>query len=106
MRADYDSEADALDIELFRFERLERQDSVHDTYCQVGFASGKPSSVEVLSPADHLDLLDVVADRYDLDGLALRAAAQAALAGPRSCGRARSGRASRRLTSHRGFCVG
>lgn len=82
MRADYDSQADALDIELFRFERLERQDSVHDTYCQVGFAGGKPSSIEVLTPADHLDLLDVVADRYDLDGLALRAAAQAALAAP------------------------
>ena len=31
MRADYDGEADALDIELVRFERLEGQDSVDDT---------------------------------------------------------------------------
>ena len=82
MRADYDSEADALDIEFFRFERLERQDSVHDTFCQVGFARGRPSCVEVLNPAENLDLLDVVAERYALDGAALRAAAQAALAAP------------------------
>ncbi len=32
MRADYDSKADALDIELVRFERLEGQDSVDDTF--------------------------------------------------------------------------
>jgi hypothetical protein len=82
MRVDYDSQADALDIELFRFEHLEHQDSVHDTWCQVGFASGRPSCIEVLSPAKHLDLLDVAAERYDLDGPALRAAAQAALAAP------------------------
>lgn len=82
MRADYDSQADALDIELFRFEHLERQDSVHDTYCQVGFAGGRPASIEVLTPAEHLDLLDVVAERYCLDGTALAAAAQAALAAP------------------------
>ncbi len=82
MRADYDSEADALDIELVRFEHFERQESVHDTYCQVGFASGKPASVELLTPAEHLDLLAVVAKRYGLDGAALLAAAQAALAAP------------------------
>ena len=82
MRADYDSEADVLDIELVRFERLEGQDSVDDTYCQVGFAGGVPASIELLVPADHLDLLDVVAGRYELDGVALLAAAQAALAAP------------------------
>ena len=82
MRADYDSEADALDIELVRFERLEGQDSVDDTYCQVGFSAGMPASIELLNPAGHLDLLEVAADRYDLDGPALLAAAQAALAAP------------------------
>jgi hypothetical protein len=82
MRADYDSEADALDIELVRFERLEGQDSVDDTYCQVGFSGGVPVCVELLNPASHLDLLKVVAKRYDLDGAALLAAAQAALAAP------------------------
>ena len=47
MRADFDSKADALDIELVRFERLGWEDSVDDTYCQVGFADGKPVCVEV-----------------------------------------------------------
>lgn len=82
MRADYDSEADALDIELVRFNLLEGQDSVDDTYCQVGFAGGLPASIELLVPAEHLDLLDVVASRYNLDGVALLAAAKAALAAP------------------------
>ncbi len=39
MRADYDSEANALSIDLIRFDFFEHQDSVHDTYCQVGFAT-------------------------------------------------------------------
>ena len=82
MRADYDSEANALSIDLIRFDFFEHQDSVHDTYCQVGFAKGVPANVELLNPAEHLDLLDVVAERYGLDGTALIAAAQAALAAP------------------------
>lgn len=82
MRVDYDSEADALDIELFPFERFERQEPVHDTYCQVGFAKGEPASVELLNPANQIPLLDVAAERYDLDAAALKAAARAALAAP------------------------
>jgi hypothetical protein len=82
MRADFDSEANALSIDLIQFDRYERQESVHDTYCQVAFANGAPANVELLNPAEQLDLLEIVADRYDLDGPALRAAAQAALAAP------------------------
>lgn len=82
MRADYDSEADALDIELTRFKHFERQEQIHDSYCTVGFSNGRLVSVELLTPAEHLDLLEVVADRYKLDGHALLAAAQAALAAP------------------------
>lgn len=82
MRADYDSQADALDIELTPFEYFERQEQVHDSYCTVGFAGGRLVDVELLIPAKHLDLLDVVAERYALDGAALVAAAQAALAAP------------------------
>jgi hypothetical protein len=82
MRADYDSEADALDIELMPFDRYERQEQVHDSYCTVGFSGGRLVDVELLTPAAHLDLLDVVAERYDLDAVALLAAAQAALAAP------------------------
>jgi hypothetical protein len=82
MRADYDSEADALDIELRPFDRYERQEQVHDSWCTVGFSDGQLVDVELLTPAEHLDLLDVAAQRYDLDGEALLAAARAALAAP------------------------
>lgn len=82
MWADFDSKADALEIELVRFQRLEWEDSVDDTYCQVGFANGRPACIELLHPAERLDLLPVVAERYELDGDALLAAAQAALAAP------------------------
>ena len=82
MRADYDSQADALSIDLIQFDLFEYQESVHDTYCQVAFARGVPANVELLNPAEQLDLLEVAAGRYELDGAALLAAAQAALAAP------------------------
>lgn len=82
MRAVYDSQADALSITLRRFEHYDDQVEVDDDYCTVGFAGGGPVRVSLLSPAKHLDLLDVAAERYDLDGGALLAAAQAALATP------------------------
>lgn len=82
MQADYDSRADALSIDLIQFNRIEGQDSVDDTFCQVAFAHGRPANVELLNPISHLYLLTDVADRYELDGEALLAAAQAALAAP------------------------
>ena len=82
MRADFDSEANALDLELFRFKHYDYQEQVDDDFCTVGFAGGRLVSVELLDPADHLDLLEVVAQRYELDGTALLAAAKAALAAP------------------------
>lgn len=82
MWADFDSRANALEIELVRFERLEGEDSIDDTYCQVGFANGRPVCIELLNPAEQLDLLPVVAERYELDGEELLAVTQAALAAP------------------------
>lgn len=82
MRADYDSQVDALDIELFRFGQTERDEVVDDSFCVVTFANGRPAAVELLTPAMHLDLLDVAASRFNLDAVELRAAAQAALAAP------------------------
>jgi hypothetical protein len=82
MRADYDSQADALSIEFREFGLYERQDHVDDDYCVVGFAGGVPVNVALLSPARHLDLLEIAAERYGLDSTALPAAAQAALAAP------------------------
>jgi hypothetical protein len=82
MRADFDSEANALDLELFRFKLYDHQEQVDDDFCTVGFAGGRLVDIELLDPADHLDLLEVVAQRYNLDGAALLAAARAALAAP------------------------
>lgn len=82
MRADYDSKADALDLELVRFEHYDDQEQVDDDFCTVGFAGGRPVSVGLLYPAKNLDLLEVAAQRYELDGTALLAAAKAALAAP------------------------
>jgi hypothetical protein len=82
MRVDYDSQADALDIRLIRFDRYEHQEQVRDSYCTVGFAKGRLVDIELLTPAEHLDLLDIVAERYDLDAGALLAAAKAGLAAP------------------------
>ena len=82
MQADYDSKADALSITLRRFAHYDDQLEVDDDYCTVGFAGGHPVRVSLLSPANHLDLLHLAAERYELDSLALRAAAQAALAAP------------------------
>lgn len=82
MRVDYDSQADALDIRLIRFVRYEHQEQVQDSYCTVGFAEGRVADIELLNPAAHLDLLAIVAERYDLDQGALLAAAKAGLAAP------------------------
>lgn len=82
MRADYDSEADALTIELRQVERFDRGEQVDDDYCNVGLVGDRVAAVELLYPAEHLDLLDIAAARYELDGTALIAAAQAALAAP------------------------
>jgi hypothetical protein len=82
MKADYDSEADALSIELVQCERYDHQESVDEDNCHVGIVAGRAVDIELLYPARHLDLLEVAAERYDLDGGALIAAAQAALAAP------------------------
>jgi hypothetical protein len=82
MRADYDSKADALDLELVRFEHYDDQEQVDDDFCTVGFVGGRPVSVGLLYPARNLDLLEIAARRYEMDGTALLAAAKAALAAP------------------------
>lgn len=82
MQADYDSEADALSIVLRRFKYFDDQEQVDDDYCNVGLVGDHAVEVELLYPAENLDLLAVAAERYDLDGTALVAAARAALAAP------------------------
>ncbi len=82
MRAEYDSRADALSIDLAPATRWDRGEGVDDDYCTVLFADGRPVNVELIAPREHLDLLARAAERYGLDGEGIQAAARSALAAP------------------------
>jgi uncharacterized protein YuzE len=83
MKADYDSEANALSIDLIQVEHWEDGDSVDkDGQCNVAFSQGRVVNVELLHPSKNLELLHAAAERFDLDAEGLLAAARAALAAP------------------------
>jgi len=83
VKADYDSEANALLITLLEGARCDDGDSVDkQELCNVGLVQGRVTSVELLYPADNLKLLEEAAERFDLDAQGLLAAAGAALAAP------------------------
>jgi uncharacterized protein YuzE len=83
VKVDYDSEADALSIDLRVRHRWEGAETVDgDWQCNVNFSQGQVANVELLSPSKQLDLLSVAAERFDLDAQALLAAANAGLAAP------------------------
>jgi uncharacterized protein YuzE len=82
MKADYDSRADALSIDLVEAERWDGQEEIDDTYCHVATRNGLAVNVELLNPRKNLHLLTTVAERYGLDSTVLRAAAHAALSAP------------------------
>ena len=82
MRAEYDSRADALSIDLVQVDAYERGEGVDEDFCTVSFADGRPVNVELISPSEHLDLLTRAAEQFDLDGEAIEAAARSALAAP------------------------
>jgi hypothetical protein len=82
VKADYDSEANALLIRLREVDWWDDEATVHDTYCHVGMRKGRAVGVELLDPGNHLDLLTLAAERFSLDPEALLAAARAALAAP------------------------
>jgi hypothetical protein len=83
MRAEYDSQADALSIDLIEVDHWDGADEpIDDSYCHIALADGQPANLELLAPADHLELLDRAAERYGLDRQALRGAARAALEAP------------------------
>ena len=82
MRADYDSEANALSIDLVDAARWEGSEGVGEQV-NVTFADGKPVNVELLYPNLGLEKpLQDAAAQFDLDAEALVAAAQAAIAAP------------------------
>lgn len=83
MRVEYDSDADALSIDLIDVDHWDGSDDpIDDNYCQVALAEGRLANIELFQPAGRLNLLDRVAERYRLDGQAFRAAARAALEAP------------------------
>lgn len=82
MRGDFDTEANALEIDLIRSRYADCTDIVDDTYCHVAMVGEKAVNISLLNPAEHLDLLAIVAERHDLDAGELLATAQAALAAP------------------------
>jgi hypothetical protein len=82
MRADYDSTANAISIAIANVPHADESDVVHSRAI-VALAEGKPVEVQLLYPDMGIgEPLAAVADRYDLDGEALHAAAQSALAAP------------------------
>jgi uncharacterized protein YuzE len=82
LKADYDSQADALSIDLIAAARWECAEVIDDTYCHVAMCDGSAVNVELLNPRDNLYQLEVAADRYGIDSIALQAAARAALSAP------------------------
>ena len=82
MKADYDSEANALSIDLIEVNRWDGGEGVDEDYCTVAFSNGRPANIGLLNPDENLDLLKAAAQRFGLDAEALLAAAKAALAAP------------------------
>jgi uncharacterized protein YuzE len=84
MKADYDSQANALLINLLDDGvRCDDDASVDkDEHCNIALSKERVASVELLYPGDNLGLLAVAAERFELDAEGLLAAARAALAAP------------------------
>jgi uncharacterized protein YuzE len=83
MKADYDSEADAVTIEIEEVDRWEANFEVdEDLLCGVAMTEDRPVGVTLRYPAEHLDLLREAGERFSLDAMALTATVQAALAAP------------------------
>jgi hypothetical protein len=82
MQADYDTQADALEVIVRKVKHFNGADEIDETYCHIGMFDGEAVNISLLTPADHLDLLGVAAERYGLDADELLATAQAALAAP------------------------
>ncbi|MHB1999248.1 MAG: hypothetical protein ACYCSI_03580 [Solirubrobacteraceae bacterium] len=82
MRADYDSTANAISIEIVANAHADASEEV-DSRAIVALAEGRPVEVQLLYPDLGIDEpLAAVAHCYQLDGEALHAAAQSALAAP------------------------
>jgi len=82
MRADYDSKANAISLELETVDSADRADQVHRR-AVVALRDDRPVELQLLYPDLGVDEpLRIAAERYNLDPEALIAAATAALAAP------------------------
>lgn len=82
MRADFDSKANAISIDLVEARRWDHGEAV-GRRVNVAIADGRPVNVELLYPDLGLEEpLRAAADQFELDAEALVAAAQAAIAAP------------------------
>jgi hypothetical protein len=82
MKVDYDSEGRSLLFEFGSFGEDDHVEEMATGECFVWVLDGHASSVQLLDADRSLDPLDEVAERFELDADALRAAARAALAAP------------------------
>lgn len=83
MKADYDSEADAILIEIEEVDHWDNGAAVdHAMNCQVAFRDRRPVGVSLRYPREEAHLLERAAEQFGLDALGLLAATQAALAAP------------------------
>jgi hypothetical protein len=85
MKVDYDSKGHSLLFEFGEFRYFEEGDYVEQlagSTCLVWVHDGQPGSIQLLSADKDIEPLDEAAERFDLNAVALRAAARAALAAP------------------------
>lgn len=83
MRADYDSQGDTLAIELEAVGQLDSGDDTVHPRAVVGLVDGRPVKIDVLGAGANVDAaLAAVAEHYELDIEALKAAARSALEAP------------------------
>lgn len=83
MKADYDSEADAILIELEEVDHWDNEVRIDEAmFCGVAFRHKRPVGVSLRYPREEMRLLEVAATRFGRDTTALIATTQAALAAP------------------------
>lgn len=82
MKADFDSEADALSIDLIDAQRWDDSLEIDGDFCRVAFEHGVAANIELLSPAEHLDLLKEASAKAGIEHALVDAAARSALAAP------------------------
>ena len=80
MRAEYDSEADALSIDIRDVEHWDGVIWVDDDFCNIATENGVPAAVELISPVERLDLLAKAAPKAGVEADKLIAAAKSAIA--------------------------